>query len=282
MSTILAADVSIEIAFNSSPYSYTPLDGVPGYGIEETCRRISAAGWDAVELAAVRPHAHPADNSDERFERVANALDAANLTPVHVCSHQVVLGLNPGSPDRREREAAIDHIRGMAEFCAALDIPSFHFHPGWSHGDQSRDSAWETAIETIDRALEDPVFEEVSALIEPLHWPISDLVHTPEDGLAFAGDLSNDVGLLIDTLQCHLDDIPLYDAIHLAGDALAVIHLADTDRLPPRDGELDFELVRDALEEIGFDGLASVEIWGDDPDKLARRSHETTTELFNR
>ena len=273
--------MSVDIAFNSSAYSYTPLDGVPGYGIEETCRRISNAGWDRIELAAVRPHAHPDDNSDERFERVTDALDAADLTPVHVCSHQVVLGLNPASPDRHEREASIDHIRGMAEFCSALDIPSFHFHPGWSHGDQSRKTAWETAIQTVDRALADPVFEEVTPLIEPLHWPISDLVHTPEDGLTFVEDLTHDVGLLIDTLQCHLDEVPLYDAIHRAGDSLAVIHLADTDRRPPGDGTLDFELVREALDEIGFDGLASVEIWGDDPDKLARRSYETTARLFD-
>ena len=270
----------VTTAFNSSPYSYTPLDGVPGYGIEETCRRISNAGWDAIELAAVRPHAHPDDNSQSRFDRVADALNSAELEPVHVCSHQVVLGLNPASPDRREREAAIEHIQGMAAFCSALDIPSFHFHPGWSHGDQTRADAWETAVRTLDRTLEDPVFDDVNALIEPLHWPISDLVHTPEDGLTFAADLDNDVGLLLDTLQCHLDDIPLYDAIRLAGDSLDVIHLADTDRRPPGDGDLDFELVRDVLEEIDFDGLVSVEIWGDDPDKLARRSFETTTDLF--
>lgn len=75
--------MSVDLSFNSSPYSYTPLDGIPGYGIEDTCSRIAEAGWDAVELAAVRPHAHPADNSPARFDKIAMSLDRVGLDPVH-------------------------------------------------------------------------------------------------------------------------------------------------------------------------------------------------------
>lgn len=271
--------MTIDIAFNSSAYSYTPFGRTTPYTFGETCERIARAGYEHVEIAAVRPHCHPADNSRERFESMRDALDSSGLTPAHLCSHQVVLGLNPSSPDAPEREATVDHLRGLAEACDALDVPTFHFHAGWTVGTQSLEDAWERGIATVNEAFDDARLETVRPLIEPLNRRDVDLVHTPEHALRFADSLDHDVGVLLDTVQMYRDGVSMWDMVHEASGHMDVIHLADTDRLPPGDGTIDFGLVFDALDDVGFDGVASVEIWGDDPDALARRAHETVRQF---
>jgi protein FrlC len=265
--------MSIQIAFNSSAYSYTPFGEARPYPFDEACRRIARAGYDHVEIAGVRPHAHPADNSPERFERLERALDETGLSAVHVCSHQVVLGLNPASPDAAEREAAVEYIRGLADLCTALEIPTFHLHPGRTIGEQRLDEAWDVAVETVDEALAGAALGGVRPQIEPLNPHDMDLVHAPEHAVRFVEALDHDVGVLLDTVQMAMGGIDMWDMVHEVGrDRLDVLHLADTDRRPPGAGEIDFESLFAALDDVGFDGVVSVELWGKQPDLLARQS----------
>lgn len=259
-------------AFNSSAYSYTP-DWTSAYRFEESCRRVARAGWDNLEIAAVRPHAHPEDNSPEQFSRLRAALDENDLAPVHVCTHQVFLGLNPASPDPAERAAVIDHLQGVGELCDALEVPSFHYLAGWTVGTQSRDAAWERAVETLDEAFA-TLPDGVRPLIEPLALQNCDLVHTPEQAMVLVDTLEANTGVLLDILNMHLDDIDPWDAVHVTAEELDAVHLADTDRRSPGEGAIPFDRWFDALEDVGFDGIASVEIWGDNPDDLAHRSHD--------
>lgn len=264
--------MKLTTAFNSSTYSYTP-EWTTAYQFEEACRRIARAGWENLEIAAVRPHAHPADNSPEQFRRLQSALDESGLTPVHVCTHQVFLGLNPASPDRAERKAVIDHLQGVGELCDVLDVPSFHYLAGWTVGRQSRADAWERAVETLGEAFA-TLPEGVRPLVEPLALRNCDLVHTPDGATEFVEAVSADSGVLLDVLNMHLDDVDPWDVVHETSDHLDVIHLADTDRQPPNEGSIPFDRWFDALDDIGFDGVASVEVWGDNPDSLAHRSYE--------
>ncbi|WP_324664483.1 hypothetical protein [Haloarcula sediminis] len=48
--------------------------------------------------------------------------------------------------------------------------------------------------------------------------------------------------------------------------------MTDTDRRLPGDGGVRWELVFDGIGDIGFDSPVSVEVWGDNPDELARAS----------
>lgn len=265
--------MSIKIAFNSSAYSYTPFGEARPYPFNEACQRIARVGYDAVEIAGVRPHAHPDDNNTGQLERIKRALDETGLSPVHVCSHQVILGLNPASPDLHEREAAIEYIQGLARICAELNIPTFHLHPGWTVGRQRLTDAWELGIETVNTALSGARTEGPRPQIEPLNWHDMDLVHTPEHATRFVEALDHDVGVLLDTVQMDSDGIDMWDMVFEVGrDRLDVIHIADTGRTPPGDGKIDFDTLFAALDAIDFDGVVSIEVWGSRPDQLARRS----------
>lgn len=260
-----------QVAFNTTAYSYLP-HWRPAYGITETVERIAGYGYDAVELAACRPHALPDATSERERADIADAVDDAGMTVANVCSHFPPLGLNLGAPDEAERAAARSYLRGVAELAAAVDAPYFHVVPGWSVGGQPAADARELAVTEIDRALAEANYGDAVPLIEPLRFHECDVAHTAEQALAIVDELSVDAGVLLDTFQMADGTANPVDEFDAVGDELCMVHFADTDRQPPGDGGVPWELVFDALDGIGFDGPVSVEIWGDNPDELARAS----------
>jgi protein FrlC len=67
------------------------------------------------------------------------------------------------------------------------------------------------------------------------------------------------------------------------GDNLVHLHLADTDRLPPGEGDLSFRPMIDQLAEIGYDGTYAVEIFGDhlDPDEAAWNARRNVASILD-
>ncbi|SNZ12445.1 Sugar phosphate isomerase/epimerase [Natronoarchaeum philippinense] len=259
------------VAFNTTAYSYLP-HWRPAYGIAETVERIAGYGYDAVELAACRPHALPEATSEQAREELADTVENAGLTVTNVCSHFPPLGLNLGAPDEAERAAARSYLEGVAELAAAVDAEFFHVVPGWSMGDQSAAEARELATRAIDRALADAEYGDATPLVEPLRFHECDVAHTAEQALELTDALSVDAGVLLDTFQMADGTANPVDAFRAAGDDLGLVHLADTDRQAPGNGDVPWDLVFDALADVGFDGPVSVEIWGENPDELASAS----------
>ncbi|WP_262181651.1 sugar phosphate isomerase/epimerase family protein [Haloarcula laminariae] len=189
------------------------------------------------------------------------------------------MGLNLGAPDDAERAAARSYLGGVAELAAAVDASYFHVVPGWSVGGQSASDAREHAVAEIDRALAEAEYGDANPLIEPLRFRECDIAHTADQALSIVDELSADAGVLLDTFQMADDATNPVDAFDTVGDELRMVHLADTDRRPPGDGGVPWELVFDALDDIGFEGPVSVEVWGDNPDELTRASAAGLREL---
>lgn len=266
------------VAFNTTAYSYLP-HWRPAYGIEETIDRLATHGYDAIELAACRPHALPDAASDQDLNALNEAAADAGVTITSVCSHFPPLGLNLGAPDDEERAAARSYLRGVAELAAAVEARYFHVVPGWSVGEQSAEQAHELATREIDRALAAAEYGDAEPLIEPLRFRECDVAHTADQALSIVDELSADAGVLLDTFQMADGTANPIDAFRTAGDDLRMVHLADTDRQAPGDGDVPWELVFDALADVGFDGPVSVEVWGDNPDELAKASMAGLREL---
>jgi sugar phosphate isomerase/epimerase len=63
----------------------------------------------------------------------------------------------------------------------------------------------------------------------------------------------------LDTFHLNIEERDPAAAVRLAGERLGYIHFADSNRLSPGSGHIDFVPVLRALEEIGYQGSLSVE-----------------------
>ena len=71
----------MKYAFNTWVYGSFPV-WVPSYTLDETIKRIAAAGYDGIEIGCAAPHAWPAHLSAERRKDIKALLEGENLTPV--------------------------------------------------------------------------------------------------------------------------------------------------------------------------------------------------------
>lgn len=208
-----------------------------------------------------------------RVERVRAALEVAGVDAVHLCPHHVLYGLNPACAEPDEQADAADHLLALARLATELGIPTVHVQPGWSVVGEARAAARARAVQAFDVLLGSKP-PGVRLLIEPLEPGLTDLASTPAQARRFVEDVDGEMGILVDTLQSARAGLGQREALEGAGDLLEAVHVADTDRLPPGEGTLDLRETFDTLDDLGFDGLVSVEVWGDDAASLARRSRE--------
>jgi sugar phosphate isomerase/epimerase len=78
-----------------------------------------------------------------------------------------------------------------------------------------------------------------------------------------------------DVFHMNIEDAHIGDALARHAKLVKYIHFADSNRLAPGQGHLDFNDVFQGLEKAGFDGWASIEIFPKpDPDTAARQAAE--------
>jgi sugar phosphate isomerase/epimerase len=83
---------------------------------------------------------------------------------------------------------------------------------------------------------------------------------------------SPNVRAMGDVFHMNIEEPDLGVALVEAGEMLAYVHLADSQRLEPGQGHLDFASVFDGLHRLGYDGWASMEcnLSGEPADVLPR------------
>ena len=149
---------------------------------------------------------------------------------------------------------------------------------------EERGAELRRAVDGVREAAEYAGERGVALAIEPLNRWETDMLNTVEQGLAFcdAVGLPN-VGLLLDTFHENIEEKAIGDAIRSAGDRAFHVHGSENDRGVPGSGHVPWEEVADALRDVDYDGVVSMEsfapsmdadcfLWRrpfDDPDTFA-------------
>jgi sugar phosphate isomerase/epimerase len=92
----------------------------------------------------------------------------------------------------------------------------------------------------------------------------TNLINTVEQALDFLRDFRTSK-LLVDTFHANIEEVSIGRALLEAGEKLHHLHLADSNRLAPGRGHLNFQEIFSALRTLKFGGFVSAEIvpWPD-------------------
>ncbi len=107
--------------------------------------------------------------------------------------------------------------------------------------------------------LNDYAHERDAILVfEPLNRYETKLINKVSEAIELIKGLKN-VKLLLDTFHTTLEERSPYHAIIQAGNLIGHVHVADTNRLAPGLGMLDWEKIIYRLLKVGYSGFLSVE-----------------------
>jgi sugar phosphate isomerase/epimerase len=235
----------------------------PGATLAERLAWIERVGLDGIELFG------PA------LERPAAEIEAVfAASPVRLASIDGGVGLLDADPV--VRRAAHERIRSRLELAGRLGAGGVLIVPQFGRTPALPDLTPVGAGADLERRLLVAGLAEllpvtrsagIPLFLEPLNRYEAYLVNRVEQGAAIAAEVgsASEVGVMADFFHMGIEERDLAAAIRAGGDRIVHVHLADSNRLQPGRGHLDFRPGFAALQEIGFDGWFGIECRLDGP-----------------
>ena len=241
-------------------------------GFENSIRKAAALGFHGVELAL-----RSAEEVDP--DALARCLEQHGLEVSCLSTGQVfaVDGLYFTHPEGGMRDRVVDVFAGLTglarDFGGILNVGRTR---GFIADGQSREDAEGLFVETARRICDHAAENGVTIIIEPVNRYEINFVNNLDEGAELLAKVERpNLGLMPDVFHMNIEDAHIGDSLARHADLVKYIHLADSNRLAPGQGHLDFDDVFDGLKRGGFDGWASIEILPKpDPDTAARQAAE--------
>lgn len=256
---------------------YEPRPVVDGF------RALRAAGYDAVEVA---PYTFGEPVFPRALGAAAEVRAAADDMGLRVLGLHWLFararGLHIHHPDAAVRGATREYLVRLMDLCAALggDVlvfgspPARDLLPG-----ESRDEAFARTRDFFRDVMPEAQARGLAVCFEPLARQTTTFVHTAAEALALMRAVDHaHFRLNLDAIALSDEPRPPAETIrqvwHEAPGAVRHIQVNDPNLRGPGMGDLDFAPIREALDEVGYEGWLSVEAFDFSPgaDRIARES----------
>jgi sugar phosphate isomerase/epimerase len=271
----------MRLAFSTNAYLH--------HSFADAVSRLAALGYRGVEIMADVPHAWPAYLLPEQKRAIREALAKNNLAISNVNAFMMHAVNDPRQkywhpswiePDTHYRRIRIDHTKRALTLAKELGAPNITTEPGGPVEGRPWGECLKLFVEMLKPVVEHAEKEGVMLLVEP---EPDLLIETADQYLEFASKISSPfLGLNFDIghAYCVRDEPPA--TIRRLGRLIRHVHLEDIaptrvhHHLIPGEGAIDFGATLAALQEVGYDGWVTVELYTchENPDHAARVARE--------
>ncbi len=251
----------MKFAFSTNAYR--------NYSLEESIDSISEAGYSAIEIMCDTPHAYP-PISDEKIRSIKkslkkNNMEISNMNGFMMCAIQDFHHPSWIEEDPSFRQQRINHTINCLELANKLGAKTVSTEPGGPPTNSSNNDQLELFAQGINDVI--PIAEKnnVKLLIEP---EPELLIEKSSEFINFISRFeSKYLGLNFDIGHFFCVNEEPAELIKTLADYISHIHLEDISKdrvhkhLIPGEGVIDFHSIFKAIEEIGYDGYITVELY---------------------
>jgi D-psicose/D-tagatose/L-ribulose 3-epimerase len=139
-----------------------------------------------------------------------------------------------------------------------------------SEEQKKQERAW--CVETLTEVSKIAADAGVVLGLEPLNRFETDMVNTVDQAISIVGEVGHsNLKIVLDTFHSNIEEKDIPASIRKIGkDRLCHVQGNESDRGTPGTGHLEWEGIRDALHEIGYEGAIVIETFGQPSKELAR------------
>lgn len=258
--------VGVSLSFEKTGFGPVLFSGE----LERGIRFVSSLGFPRIEISIRDP------NEIDR-QQLRQLLAETGLSLSGIATGQAYYndGLSLVDSDPMKRSKCLERLKAQINLASTFGATVI---VGGIRGVLSRNPAEsETQKTTFYADLEELADYAskvgVNLVIEPINRYETNFINTVSEGLDTISRLGRDnVGLLIDTFHMNIEEPRFRDSILMAGEKVTYVHIADSNRLAPGHGHVDFTEVFEALGEIGYDGPILAEVLPCPTDEDAARA----------
>lgn len=279
----------VQLAFSTNAYTR--------YSLPEAIRRIADHGYDGVELLGDAPHAYFPEFDDDEQMAVSDALDETGLEVSNVNANTAMGYYDDAPPssffdpsivtdDDAERQWRVEYTKRAIDLAEATDAPAVCVATGRPLPGNPPKRASEYLRDSLHEILDyaEPRGVDVGIEFEP-----ELLVECTDEVLELIDDVGREsLGINLDVGHAAVYGEDLTETIHRSAGHITGVHLEDIEggrrgkhyHLVPGEGDLDFGAIFDALDDVDYDGFATLELYTypDEPDRVAKEAHEALSQ----
>ncbi|RBI63453.1 sugar phosphate isomerase/epimerase [halophilic archaeon] len=275
----------MNLAFSTNAYTR--------HSLPEAIARIADHGYDGVELLGDEPHAYFPEFDGEDERATLDALAETGLAVSNVNANTATGYYDDAPPSSffdpsvvtaadDEREWRVEYTKRAVDLAEATGAPAVCLATGRPLPGTPPEAAHGYLRESLHEILDyaEPRDVEVGIEFEP-----ELLVECTDEVLDLIDDVGRDsLGVNLDVGHAAVYGEDLTESIHRSAGHITGVHVEDIvggrrgkhyHRIPG-EGDLDFAAVFDALDDVGYDGFVTLELYTypDEPDRAAREAYE--------
>lgn len=227
-----------------------------GENILDSLRKAKEYGYNSIEL-------HREDIELREFLDISKIIEKENIqiSTLGTGLAYVKEGLSFSSKDDSIRKEAVKRVWKF------IDIASF-----WGSKviiGSIRGKIWDLTekdlyakliIDAFKKILDKAEENKVTVLLEPLNRYETNFINNVEEGLRFIKNLSSEyLKLHLDTFHMNIEEDSIKESIKKAVGFVGHFHFADNQRKYPGSGHINFEEIKEAIVEIGYNEYIGIE-----------------------
>ena len=203
--------------------------------LERTCERLAQCGYESIEIMG-EPEAY-ADRASVRATLEKHGIR---------CWGSVTLMLEDRDllhPDGAKRAASVQYVRDCIDLVADLGGEEITIVPGLvgkTKPTAAAEQEWDWAVVGLREIYEHAGPKRVRLALEPLNRFETYFINRGAQAVALAEAVGEDCGVCLDCFHMNIEEADLLPAIRSAGERLADFHVADSNRMAPGMGHLDW------------------------------------------
>ena len=250
-----------------------------GWTMEDTMAYAAKTGYDCLEIAPFTISNYVTDISATERQRVK---DLAAKTGIEISGIHWVLvkaeGMHMTHTDASIREKTARYFVELVDCCADFGGKSIIVGSPYQRNlmdGVSYEQAWEWATKVFKDSVAHAGERGVTICFEPLAPSETNFVNTHTEAIKFTQQFDNpNFKIILDTKAMCSMGKPIPDIIRESKGEFAYYHANDENLKGPGFGDVDFAPIGEALREVGYDGVVSVEVFDfeEGPEAIATQS----------
>ncbi|OHE88346.1 MAG: hypothetical protein A3G75_04245 [Verrucomicrobia bacterium RIFCSPLOWO2_12_FULL_64_8] len=250
-----------------------------GWDFRRVVEHVAGLGYDGLEIApfTLADQVNGISPARRRELRALAAERGLAITGLHWLLVKPA-GLHVCHPDPAVRLRTVDYLRRLIDFCADLGGMTLVF----GSPDQrsipagiSRESGWRWAAESFAACGPAARGRGVTLCLEALPANLTNLLNTNAEVIAMVREIGHEgIRMMLDVKSMCAESLPVPENIRACRGWFHHFHANDANLRGPGFGKVDFKPILQALDEAGYQGFVSVEVFdfAPDPETIARES----------
>lgn len=182
------------------------------------------------------------------------------------------------STDPAIRQQGLQYIKDCVDIAAFMGSPLFG-GPLYSAvgktrfiSDEQKQQERQWCVENLAEAANFAQEKGIILGLEPLNRFESDMVNTADQALSIVKEVNHpNLKIALDTFHCNIEEKDIPTTMRQIGkDLLCHVQGNESDRGTPGTGNVDWQGIKEALEEIGYEGAVVIETFGTVSEEIAK------------